>query len=265
MRFAVAAVALVLATTQVALAQPGATEPTNYGPAPAPPTYAPAPAPTYAPAPQPTYYPPPADPRAQPTYAPAPQPYYPPQPNYQYQPRPYAPLYGAPAASVTQPAPRPIKSESSATWLSIGATAAGIGGLYLAARDENGNLAIASVALTLIGPSVGHIYAGETGHAVKMSLLRAAGLLTLGYGAYQADTYSNSGCIDYCSNGQSDGKTTMLVGGAILLGATLYDFYDAGRAARRTNEKAARALTVAPTMMSTYQGASPGVAISGAF
>jgi hypothetical protein len=284
MRLVAAAAVLLLATTS-AFAQPGATDPQpGYGPPPpAPtsqPTYAPPdpapqgaepyppqghvpqqqyPAPQQHPAPQ--QYPAP-----QPYPAQQPQPYPAPRPYsiYQqgYQPQPY-PAYAQPVGGLTKPvAPRPLKKESTATWLSIGATAAGLGAMYLAAQDHNENLAIAGLAVTLIGPSAGHLYAGENGHAVKMSLLRTGGLVMMIYGGSQDNTAYD--CIDYCQ--KKDGQTAILVGGAVILGATLYDFYDAGRAARRTNEKAARALTVGPTMMSSSGGrSSPGVALSGSF
>ncbi|MDB4962731.1 MAG: hypothetical protein JWP01_2730 [Myxococcales bacterium] len=266
MRFAATAAVLLLATTS-ALAQPGADYPQQgYGPPPPPPaptsqpTYAPpAPAPQVTPPPPSQPYPPQGDAPPQP-YS-APQPY----PTYQqgYQPQPY-PAY-APVGGVTKPAIRPAKSESTATWLAIGATAAGLAATYVAVEEDNENLGVAGIALALIGPSAGHFYAGENGRAVKMSLLRTGGLLMMVYGAEQASNYAYDCQYDCNYNDNNDGETAMLVGGAIILGATLYDFYDAGRAARRTNEKAARALTVAPTMMSSQGVRSPGVALSGQF
>ena len=58
----------------------------------------------------------------------------------------------------------------------------------------------------------------------------------------------------------------MYVGGAVVLVSALYDFYDSARAANRYNEKAAKALTLGPTVMSSARGGtSPGVALSGSF
>jgi hypothetical protein len=285
-----AAAAFLLLATSTALAQPGATSSDQtYGPPPPPPTYRapqsyPQPAPAPAPAPQPPPYAPVGEtaPYGQPApYAPVDQP-QPPQPQpygqpygqpQQYSPRPYyapppagAPYRQAPVGAVTQPVVREIKNPGTAQLLSIGATGLGLLGFFAGADDSNDELAIAGLGLTLIGPSAGHIYAGENGHAVKMTLLRTAGLLTFVWGAVkQTSSYD---CIDYCYEDDSDneGETAMYVGGAVFVLGTLYDLYDSGRAARRFNEKAARQLTVGPTMMSAARGGgTPGVALSGSF
>lgn len=227
---------LVLALATPALAQPGATEP-----------WAPPPPPPQAPAPPPTYAPPPV----QPTYAPPPPQGYAPQGYPGYAPPPQADV-------------KPLKSESTATWLAIGTTALGLGMIAAAAEDGNDGLGFAGLAVGLIGPSAGHIYAGENGHALRMSLLRAAGFATLIYGIIESESAYD--CIDYCyEDTRNDGETAMWVGGAVLVGATLYDFYDAGRAARRFNEKQQRSYMVAPTMMSSGGRTSPGFALSGQF
>ncbi len=242
----------------------------TYGAPPAPQPYPPAPqtypqpyppqAPTYgAPSPQP-YAPQPYPQRQQPPY---PQPYAP-QP---YAPRPYtAPYAQAPVGGLTQPVVREIKRPGTAQALAVGVTGLGLVAIFAGADDNNEELALAGVGMTLIGPSAGHIYAGENGHALKMTLLRTGGLLTFIWGAVKQD--SSYDCIDYCYEDTSDneGETAMYVGGAVFVLGTLYDIYDSGRAARRYNERAARALTVGPTMMSAANGGtSPGVALSGRF
>jgi len=294
MRLAVAT-ALVLFASSTALAQPGATTseqpygpPPTYTPPPPPPTYGPPPpqAPIYgapqpqapqpqapqpqAPQPQaPQPYPPqpyPPQPYAPQPYAPqpyAPQPYAP-QP---YAPRPYAAPYGQPpVGGLTQPVVREIKRPGTAQALAVGVTGLGLVAILGGADDNNEELALAGLGMMLIGPSAGHIYAGENGHALKMTLLRTGGFLTFLWGAVkQTSSYD---CIDYCYEDTSDneGETAMYLGGAVFVLGTLYDIYDSGRAARRYNTKAARALTLGPTMMSAAQGqTSPGVALSGSF
>ncbi len=284
MRPAVAAAALLLSTT-AALAQPGPDQ--SYGqpqPPPAPNYGAPnngQPYPEPHPQAQPQPYPQPQAqpyPQPQPQQAPQPQPYpqQAPQPQPYGQPAPYAPQYSprpyypaqpyaqAPVGGLTRPAVREIKNPGTAQLLAAGATGLGLLTFFAAADDNNEELALVGAGLTLIGPSAGHIYAGENGHAVKMSLLRTGGLLTFIYGAVKATA---GDCIDYCqetTNGE--GEAAMYLGGAVLVVGTLYDLYDSGRAARRFNEKAARTLTVGPTMMSSAKGGtSPGVALSGSF
>ncbi len=304
MRLAVASAALLLSTT-AALAQPGPDQSSgppqpqpapNYGgPQPAPnygapqpqpqpyPQQQPQPQPQQYPQPQPQQYPQPQPyPQAQPQPYPAPYPQQYPQPQpapypQSYgQPAPYAPQYAprpyysaqpyaqAPVGGLTRPAIREIKKPGTAQLLAVGATGLGLLTFFAAADDNNEELALVGAGLTLIGPSAGHIYAGENGHAVKMSLLRTGALLTFIYGAVKS---TEGDCIDYCyENTNNEGEAAMYLGGAVFVVSTLYDLYDSGRAARRFNEKAARTLTVGPTMMSSaHGGTSPGVALSGSF
>lgn len=145
----------------------------------------------------------------------------------------------------------------------LGTTALGLGAVLVAAEENNAALGWTGILVSLIGPSAGHIYAGESGHAVKASLLRTGGFVTFVAGAISASSVAD--CIDYCE-GSGDGEGLMLLGGAVVVGATLYDFWDAARAARRTNEKQQRAYLVGPTMMSqTAGGLAPGLALSGSF
>jgi hypothetical protein len=235
MRLAVAAAFLLFAST--ALAQPGATEPNQPYGAPQP----------YAPQPQP--YPQP--------YARQPQP--PPPPQYApYQQQP--PVGGLTRSLVI----RQIKDPTTARLLSVGVTGLGFLGILAAANDNSEQLGWASLGVMMIGPSAGHIYAGEGGHALKMTLLRTGGLVTFLWGALKS---TEGKCLDYCyENENKDGEKAMYVGGAVVLLSTLYDFYDSASAANRYNEKAARAFTLAPTMMSSGTGGtSPGVALSGSF
>lgn len=202
---------------------------------------------------QPGVTPPSTEAPAYPT--PAPQGY----PAPTYAPSPYAPVYAQPVVTA------PRKSEATATWLSIGATALGLGAIALGGESRNEALAWAGVAGVFVGPSAGHIYAGEGGHAVKMSLLRAGGVVVLAVGALSA--HSEPACIDYCGydDDDSEANAAIWLGGALFVGATLYDFWDAGRAARRYNEKHQASYMFAPTMMSSPHGAAPGLSLAGQF
>jgi hypothetical protein len=224
-----AAAAFVLALTSTALAQPGMTQP--YGP-----TYGPPPAPPPAGAPAPYYgggY--------QPQYAQPPQ-----QPMLDLQ----------------------LKSSGTALLWAVGTTVAGIAAIGAAFDEESEGLLLLGAGLTLIGPSAGHIYAGEGSHALKASLFRAGGVLIFTLGAIEADSYDE--CYDYysCEEDSSEGEAAMWIGGLIVVGSTLYDFYDAGRAVNRYNDRKRRAAgyQFAPTMMSRAGGGmTPGVGVTGSF
>ncbi len=248
-------------TASIAAAQPGATPPSSQ-------TWSPPAAPAPAPAPSTTPPPPPPAPYAQP-YAPAPATY--PAPTYGYgQPYGGYPQGYPHGGYLTRPAQdfKPAKNPGTATLLSLGVTALGFGMFLSALEDDDGWPAgWLGLGTMLVGPSAGHIYAGESGHAVKMSLLRTAGLATLVWGAVEADSYEYD-CYDYdyyCEEDDNNGEAAMWIGGAVLVGATLYDFVDAGRSAQRANERQRRAWTVTPSIMGGPAGRSPGLALTGQF
>ena len=187
-----------------------------------------------------------------------------------------------PAVAAAQPALTPpiatqpdqvpeVKSESGATALAIATTIAGGAAIYGAGQTRNDSLAWLGVGLVLAGPSAGHLYAGEYGHAAKMTALRAGGMLVFGVGliasmsvAYEAD------CAGPCSGGSSSshgpGTALMLLGGGTVLASTIYDLYDAHRSAHRANVRAAQQhWMVAPTVLGTRDGTAPGLAFAGAF
>ncbi|MEO8699715.1 MAG: hypothetical protein ABI867_06710 [Kofleriaceae bacterium] len=177
-----------------------------------------------------------------------------------------------------EPMVEPVKSESTATLLAIGATTAGflaIGAATDNNGDGNGGLGLIGAGLLLIGPSAGHIYAGETGHAVKASLLRSAGVLAMLVGAISMTTVaSDAGACPpdtLCEGGggrddKSRAKLLLGVGAAVYIGSTIYDLVDAGAAARRENRRHARAMMFTPTMMSTHSGrTAPAVSLVGRF
>lgn len=170
----------------------------------------------------------------------------------------------------TPPAPQ-VKSESTATILAIGATLSGFALMSAGAERGNDHVIVGGMALVLVGPSAGHFYAGETGHGVKMSLLRTGGALVLGMGLVASlSTESISGapcpvesatCTNKPTSSHDDDRTAermMWLGGGVLVAATLYDLWDAHNAARRTNEKAQRAFTIAPMLTNGGGGFSLG-------
>jgi hypothetical protein len=203
---------------------------------------------------------PPQEPDGEQPRAAAPTP--PPPPAYLYEVTPY----------VLAPMPAPImperKSEGTATMLSLGTTAAGFAFLAAAGRQDSdsGGLITLGLASLIIGPSAGHIYAGETGRAVGMSLLRGTGFLVFLAGVIKATTVYASDCIDYCNyNEHDDGEAMMWVGGLTFVAATVYDIIDAPRAARRRNAKDRASYQVQPMYVPSVSGAAPGVGLTGRF
>jgi len=175
-----------------------------------------------------------------------------------------------PAAALAQPgathtdAPAEARDGGTATLVALGATAAGVGLALAGTRVGRpsrpaGIVSIGGgLALAIAGPSAGHVYAGEWRHALGFTALRvaSAGVMVLGL----AETVS---CID-CTDRHPEVGIGLMVGGGIALGGlTIYDLYDAHRAARRAN---ARSLAIAPTVLPTPDGrTATGLVVAGTF
>ncbi len=151
-----------------------------------------------------------------------------------------------------------MKSEGTATMLALGTTAAGFALLAAAGKQqEGGEMGTLGVLALMIGPSAGHIYAGETGHAVGMTLVRGGAALAFIVGVVKATTV-------YASRDSDNGATLMWVGGISFVAATVYDIIDAPRAAHRRNNKT-RQWQVNPMMVGTSNATTPGMGFSGRF
>lgn len=102
----------------------------------------------------------------------------------------------------------------------------------------------------LIGPSLGHFYAGRPGRAFAGVGIRA--LATVAVGAAIAATW----------NEESSAADALGVAG-LVTGAycTIYDIAQAGHSAKVTNEKLAARVSVEPTVISN----APGVGVSVTF
>jgi hypothetical protein len=181
-------------------------------------------------------------------------------------------------ASPTYAMPAPMadaepKSEASATLLAIGATALGYVALGGSGGDDNAALGFIGVAGALVGPSAGHIYAGENGHALKMSLLRTGAIAAVVAGMIRvmSSAVDDSDCLSDCSGDrawhdyQRNGEVMIYAGGITFVAATIYDIVDASRAARRYNDKhKARPWQVAPSLArDAGGGVSPAFVVSG--
>lgn len=119
-----------------------------------------------------------------------------------------------------------------------------------------------------VGPSAGHIYAGEWGHAVGWSLFRAA-TSTVG-GAIALAAALHGDCEDGPPGACDTSTGTVLLGAGLLLAAgasAVYDFVDAPRAAERANQRSAAGdLALAPIVSAADGGGSTrGLALVGRF
>jgi hypothetical protein len=128
---------------------------------------------------------------------------------------------------------------------------------------------------TIVGPSIGHYYAGETRRGINKMLLR---LLLVGggglLGGIGLNMIGGSVYVDILGS-PSEGKSmqgggiALLTLGAMALAAgtvlVIRDLVDAPRAARRTNERRKAALTLAPTIAPSSRGTAYAVALGGSF
>ena len=95
------------------------------------------------------------------------------------------------------------------------------------------------------------------------------GVVVFALGAVANENAYND-CYDsyYCEDNTSDGEAAMWIGGLIVVGSTLYDLYDAGRAVTRYTDRKRKAASYqfSPTMMSKAGGGmTPGVGVTGSF
>jgi len=158
------------------------------------------------------------------------------------------------------------KNENTATMLALGTTAAGLALTAGAIHSKQGGMGTVGVLTLIVGPSAGHIYAGEAGHALGMSVLRGGGLLAFFVGLIEATSSAVAvDCLDCATHSDREsGSRLMWAGGIAFVASTIYDIIDAPRAARRRNDKA-RMFVVAPSLVPTATGMAPAVGVSGRF
>jgi len=155
------------------------------------------------------------------------------------------------------------RSPTGAFAIAAGSTALGLAisvpAINIVAGATEGGLratGYAGLALALTTPSMGHVYAGEYKRAAITTGLRAAGALVIMQG-----TGMISDC-EICGTDNEIGLTLATVGAGVIAATTIYDLYDAPRAARRTN---ARHLMLTPTALPAKDGVAPAFALSGSF
>ena len=166
------------------------------------------------------------------------------------------------AASVAHadPGDEGPKSPDTALQLSLGGTLASAAMLGIGLSSNNGGLAMAGLATSLVTPSLGEWYAGKPltagmGIRVASAAAEIAGL---------AEAFKCIDAEDTCSN-DSGAAGLLIFGGLIGYAAgTIYDIADAPRSAREYNRMHSWQIT--PTVMRTPSGdAKMGVGIGGTF
>ena len=166
----------------------------------------------------------------------------------------------------TPPSPPPElvshKSPPLAGGLAVVTTVVGWGLVAAGVADDSAGAVLVGVPLAAIGPSVGHVYAGEYRHALITTSLRVAGLAQAYYGVAASTVCFGDSCPD--GAGHRNARLSVL-GVGIAAGVGLYDWIDAPSAARRANRRADaawRSVFVSPTVGA--QG-RVGLSLSGTF
>ncbi len=139
------------------------------------------------------------------------------------------------------PAPAELVSPNTALGLSLLGTASIFGLAYIGEESDTDAVAFLSLAALLAGPSLGQFYAGNSRGACTGFGLRATGVGLMVTGAL----ISLNQCFLQDCDG-SPGLSLIVVGGAVIVGATIYSIVDAPRAARRTNRRRRQATVLAP-------------------
>ena len=87
-----------------------------------------------------------------------------------------------------------VKSGATATGLAIGGTVAGFALMAAGGNAESEELGWLGLGVAVVGPAAGHLYAGEIGHGVLTSTLRAASIASFAVG------FDMSFCLFDCSD-----------------------------------------------------------------
>ena len=143
---------------------------------------------------------------------------------------------------------RDDKSPAVALGLSLLGTGAGVAALFAASHVDDGEMVGAlGVAALVVGPSLGHLYAGEPGRAVRHAGVRLGALAIMGAGlAMVLSSPCAFGSENECPEIREDAGVGLFLAGAFLgAGSAAYSVIDAPLAAARTN-RAASSLVLAP-------------------
>ena len=162
----------------------------------------------------------------------------------------------------------PEKSPAVAFGLSLLGTGAGVFALLAASHVDHGEyFGAAGIATLVVGPSLGHFYAGEGSRGARHAALRLGAVAVMGAGLLVA---LSSPCAfgpenhDDCPNARDGFGLGILAAGAVLgAGSAVYSVFDAPNAAERTNRRAS-SLTLLPAPI-IGPDHTAGLSLSGSF
>jgi hypothetical protein len=180
------------------------------------------------------------------------------------QPALTAPTAPTPAFDYREARSPEYKDPNRAMWLSLGASAVGIGGMYLGYKmQDNGDTPIMMVGalVAVFGPSSGQWWVEGTPTFTPGFGIRLAGAAIAGLGLARAvdQSCNDNVCDAPLENQQSN--ALLGIGAATVLGGMIYDIATAGNTARRHNAQ----LQLSPQVVTTAHGNAPGLGISGRF
>jgi len=183
--------------------------------------------------------------------------------------------FAARAASAQAPgqvAAQPARPAASASRKSPAAAIGMSLGVYLvgAAIPPAGvPAAVVSLGLQMVGPSLGHFYAGRvwtTGLGLRLGGLATAAIGVALY-VQNRTPCSDWVCVGFSpSNGVGSlGVAMLLVGATGILVGAIHDIATAGRDARDYNRRHGLDVTVAPAPIRAANSTAPGLALVGRF
>jgi hypothetical protein len=178
-----------------------------------------------------------------------------------------------PVSADSPPPPQTDRDRSSETamYLSLGVTTLSLSTLFYASRATSGTpstplqvIGVVGLAGLVAGPSAGHIYAGEYGHAAVTTVLRGGALAAVLVGVTRITTTSL--CDGPCGTDDKkrNGGIMAIAGAATYVLSTAYDLIDAPRSVKRRHRERARSTRLAPSVVTDASGSiSPAIGVSG--
>jgi hypothetical protein len=154
-------------------------------------------------------------------------------------------------------------SPAAAFGLSLAGTAVGWGGLLMAAEVDSEALGWVAVGGILVGPSLGHFYAGEVGRGLGHTGIRLGAGAIFVVGA--AITFSDCFFTEEEECDGSSGPLIMLGGAALGAGSTIYSIVDAPRAATRANQKRRRFVITPAPLVGPERSTGLGLLVGSSF
>jgi len=170
-----------------------------------------------------------------------------------------------PAVARAEPVDQPSTANPTiALGLALAGTAAGATALYAATASDSAPIGLAGIGLLVVGPSLGHFYAGEPGRAVRHAAVRTGAVAIIGAGllvAWSSPCAFGPENDDGCAHDHRNdiGVGLIASGAALGVASAVYSIIDAPRAAHRPSTILAPAPIVGPGGSATL-----GLALTGA-